>query len=106
MISSGCSLASAARTACSTSLASRTLRVSTCACSKPGEFGEGELAAMDMHAAELGAAMQGRKYLAGIEPASRVERAFEPLLLVEIELAEHFRHQIALLHADAVFAGQ
>src|SRR5271168_1141218 len=106
MISSGCSLASAARTACSTSLASRTLRVSTCACSKPGKFGEGELAAMDMHAAELSAAVQGRKHLAGIEQASRVERAFEPLLLVEIDLAEHFRHQIPFLDADAMLASK
>ena len=36
----------------------------------------------------------------------RVERAFQPLLLVEVDLRKHFRHQIALLDADAVLAGQ
>jgi len=34
-----------------------------------------------MHAAKLGAAMQRRKHLAGIEQALGVERAFQPLLL-------------------------
>src|SRR6202021_2080758 len=106
MISSGCSLASAARTACSTSLASRTFKISTRACSKPRKFRKGEIAAVDMHAAKLGAAMQGRKHLAGIEEALRVERAFQPLLLVEIDFAEHLRHQVALLDADAMFTGQ
>src|SRR4030088_1408983 len=106
MISSGCSLAIAARTTSSTSLASRTLGVSTRACSKPREFGKGHLAAMDVHAAQLGAAVQGRKYLAGIEQALRVERAFQPLLLVEIDLPEHLRHQVSFLDADAMFTGQ
>lgn len=61
---------------------------------------------MDVHAAELGAAVQGRKHLSGIEQALRVEGAFQTLLLVEVDLAEHFRHQIALLDADAVLAGE
>ena len=61
---------------------------------------------MDMHATQFGAAVQGWKYLAGIEQALRVEGAFQPLLLVEIDLAEHFRHQVALLDADAMFAGK
>src|SRR5882724_9985252 len=61
---------------------------------------------MHMHAAELGAAVQYRKHFSGIEQAVRIERAFQPLLLIEIDLAEHFRHQIALLDADAMFAGQ
>src|SRR6266446_9284584 len=74
--------------------------------SEPWQFGESELAAVDVHAAELGAAVQGRKYLAGVEQALGVERTFEPLLLVEIDLAEHFAHQVALLDADAMFAGQ
>src|ERR1035437_5487507 len=74
--------------------------------SKPRKVGEGELAAVDVHAAEFGAAVQGWKYLAGIEQALRVERAFQPLLLVEVDLAEHLRHQVALLDADAMFAGQ
>src|SRR5512140_1869734 len=46
------------------------------ACSKPRNIREGELAAMDMHAAQLGAAVQGRKHLARVEQALRVERAF------------------------------
>src|SRR4051794_23265837 len=87
-ISSGCSLARAARTACSTSHASRTLRVSTCT-SKSRQFRKRQLAAMDMDAAEFGAAVQGRKHLSRIEQALRVERAFQPLLLVEIDLVEH-----------------
>src|ERR1700738_4503719 len=61
---------------------------------------------MHMHAAEFGAAVQSREYLAGIEQALVVESAFEPLLVVEIGLREHRRHQIALLHANAVLAGQ
>src|SRR5437879_13043636 len=74
--------------------------------SKPRKFGESELAAMDVYATQFCAAMQGRKYLAGIEQALRVEGAFQTLLLVEVDLAEHFRHQIALLDADAVLAGE
>jgi hypothetical protein len=34
-----------------------------------------------MHAAEFGAAMQHREHLAGIEQPTRIEGAFEPLLL-------------------------
>ena len=61
---------------------------------------------MHVHAAELGAAVQRREHLAGIEQALVVEGAFEPLLLVEIDLGEHRRHQVALLDADAVLAGE
>src|SRR4029453_832646 len=74
--------------------------------SKPRKLRKCELAAVDMHAAKFGAAVQGREYLAGVEEALGVERAFKPLLLVEIDLAEHFAHQVALLDADAMFAGQ
>src|SRR5438105_3567140 len=63
-------------------------------------------ARMHVQAAELGAAMQGREHLAGVEQALGVEGAFEPLLLVQIDLGEHRRHQVALLDADAVLAGQ
>ena len=35
-----------------------------------------------------------------------VERAFQALLLVQIRLVEHHRHQVALLDAHAVLAGQ
>src|SRR5947209_1826674 len=106
MISSGCSLAIAARTASSTSLASRTFRLSTFTCSEPRQLGEGKLAGVDVHAAELSTAMQRWKHLAWIEQTLGVEGAFQPLLLVEIDLAEHFPHQVALLDADAVLAGQ
>src|SRR3954451_12705984 len=61
---------------------------------------------MHMDAAEFGAAMQGRKHFSGIEQALRVEGAFQPLLLVEIDLREHLAHEIALLDPDAVLAGQ
>src|SRR4030081_2253177 len=74
--------------------------------SKPWKVGKRELATMDMHATQFGAAVQGRKHLSRIEQALRVERAFQPLLLVEIDLAEHLRHQVALLDADAMFAGE
>src|SRR6185312_4303122 len=61
-------------------------------------------AMMDMEMAELGAAMQLRERLAGIEQPVRVEGAFDAKLLVEIACAEHRRHEIALLDADAVLA--
>src|SRR5450756_583534 len=63
-------------------------------------------AGMNVHAAEFGATVQGRKHLAGIEQALGVEGAFDPLLLVEVDLAEHLAHQVALLDADAMLAGQ
>src|SRR5882757_2799933 len=107
MISSGCSLAIAARTTCSTSLASRTFKVSTGApASEPRKVGKRQSAAMDMDAAEFGAAMQRRKHFSGIEQTLRVERAFQPLLLVEVDLREHLAHQVALLDADAMFTGE
>ena len=61
---------------------------------------------MHVHVPEFGAAMQPREHLAGIEQALGIEGALEPLLLVEIGLRELHRHQIALLDADAVLAGQ
>ena len=73
--------------------------------SKSRKVREGELAAMDVHAAQFSAPMQGRKHLAGVEKPLGIEGAFDPLLLVEIDLAEHFRHQVALFNADAVLAG-
>ena len=41
---------------------------------------------MHMHAAELGAAVQLREHLSGIEQVLRVEGAFHPLLLGEVVL--------------------
>src|SRR3954462_10327810 len=74
--------------------------------SKPWKVGKRELTAMDMHATEFGAAVQGRKHLSRVEQALRIERAFQPLLLVEIDIAEHLAHQIALLDPYPVLAGQ
>src|SRR3954452_20135892 len=59
-----------------------------------------------MHAAELGAAVQGRKHLSGIEQALCIEGAFQALLLVEVDLTEHLRHQIALLDTDPLLAAE
>ena len=67
---------------------------------------ERQPAAVHMNAAEFGAAVQRRKHLARIEKTLGVERAFQPLLLAEIGLAEHVRHQIPLLNAAAMLAGQ
>src|SRR5260221_2586046 len=61
---------------------------------------------MDMDAAELGAAMELREDLAGIEEPVGVEGAFKALLLIEIDRVEHDRHEVALLDADAVLAGE
>src|ERR1700759_5312660 len=73
---------------------------------EPGNIGKRQPAAVDVDAAEFGAAVQGRKHLSRIEQPLRVEGAFQPLLLVEIDLRKHLRHQIALLDADAMLAGQ
>src|SRR5262249_44074429 len=106
MSSSALSSASAHCTALSTSLASRGLRVSAIGENlEPRQTRERPPAGMHVQAAELGAAMQRREHLAGIEQALVVEGAFEPLLLVEIGLREHRRHQVAFLHPDAVLAG-
>ena len=50
--------------------------------------------------------MQGREHLAGVEQALVVEGAFQPQLLGEIDLVEHGRHQVALLDAHAMLAGE
>jgi hypothetical protein len=61
---------------------------------------------MHVHASELGASPQLRKHLARIEQMVGIESAFDPHLLVEVDLVEHFRHQVALLHPHSVLAGQ
>ena len=66
-----------------------TLLSERCTCrivSEPRNVGKRHAAGMHVHAAELGAAVQRRKHLAGIEQALVVEGAFEPLLLIEIGL--------------------
>ena len=61
---------------------------------------------MHMHSPEFGAAVQSRKNLSRIEQALFVERAFEPLLLIEIGFGKHYRHKIAFFHANTVLAGE
>src|ERR1700737_1870666 len=59
---------------------------------KSRQIGKCQLAAVDMDAAQFGAAMQRRKHFSGIEQALRIERAFQPLLLVQIDLGKHLAH--------------
>jgi hypothetical protein len=47
-----------------------------------------------------------REYLAGIEQRLVVEGALDAFLLGQVGLVEHGRHQVPLLGADAVLAGQ
>src|SRR5215510_5296569 len=74
--------------------------------SKPGNVGERQLVVMHEHAAQFGAAPELGEHLAGIEQMVGIEGALHPHLLVEVDLGELFAHQVALLDADAVFAGQ
>src|SRR5260370_20565165 len=74
--------------------------------SKPRKIGKRQLAGPHMHAAELGAPVECRKHLAGIEQAPLVERAFEALLLGQIKVRKHRRHQIALFDPDPTLPGQ
>jgi hypothetical protein len=50
--------------------------------------------------------MQRRENLTWIEQPLVVERAFKSLLLIEVGLGEHRRHQVALLDADAMLASE
>ena len=61
---------------------------------------------MNMHAAQLGAAAQHGKHLPWIQQQIGVKGAFESLLVRQVRFAEHLGHQVALLDADAVLAGQ
>src|SRR5690625_4129147 len=74
--------------------------------SESRDVGEGQLAAMDVHAAQFGAAVQLREDLARVQQVVRVERALHPLLLLEVDLVEHGGHEVALFHPYPVFAGQ
>src|SRR5690606_5544044 len=74
--------------------------------SEPRYVGEGERTAPDMHAAEFGTAKELRKYLPGIEEVLRIKRALHTHLVVEVDVGEHLRHQVPLLDADPVLAGQ
>ena len=64
------------------------------------------LIVVDMHAAQFGASVELGKHLARIEQVLLVEGAFDPLLLLQVRLREHFRHQVALFHTNSMFARQ
>ena len=46
------------------------------------------------------------KHLVRVEQPARIEGRLDAALLVQLARAELHRHQVALLHADAVLAGQ
>ena len=73
---------------------------------KPRQVGVGQTAGVDMQPAELGAAVQLREHLAGVQETVRVEGAFEALLLGEIHFVEHRAHQVAFLDPNPMFTGQ
>src|ERR1700680_4282644 len=80
MISSGSSCATAAATMSTSSLSSAGRKR---VISKPRQIRERDRAAMDVDAPELGAAVQLREDLAGVQQPGRVEGAFQALLLIE-----------------------
>src|SRR6202041_2819416 len=69
---------------------------------KSGNFRETHLAAMHLHPAEFYATTRRWKHFARIEEFLRVKRAFESLLLSEVDVGELIPHQIPLLDAHAV----
>src|SRR6516164_6136356 len=60
---------------------------------------------MHVHAAHLGAAMQRRDRLAGVEQPIRIERALDVLKALELAWRELHAHVAELLYTDAVLAG-
>jgi hypothetical protein len=56
---------------------------------EPWQLRTAEPAAVDVDVAELGAAVQLREDLAGIEDLGGVEGALHALLLVQVDLIEH-----------------
>src|SRR5882724_1820161 len=64
-----------------------------------------ELSAFHAHAAELGAAVQRRDVLAGMEQALGIEGALDALEALDLGRAELHAHLVDLLHAHAVLAG-
>src|SRR5258707_13380509 len=74
--------------------------------SEAWQVGKRDLARMHMHSAEFSATAELRKHLARIEQAVRIEGAFQPLLLIEVDLVEHRVHEIALLENDPLLPCQ
>jgi hypothetical protein len=61
---------------------------------------------MHVHPPQLRAPVQLREDLARVQDLVRVEGALHAHLLVQVALVEHLAHQVALLDADAVLAGE
>ncbi len=61
---------------------------------------------MDMQTPQFGATVQDGKNLTRVEKPFGVKGTFEPLLMFKIVFAKDLAHEIALFHADAMFAGQ
>src|SRR6185369_17944142 len=97
---SGSPAACAART-CSTIAAIASIAVAL----EPRQLGKREQAALDVHAAVLGAAHERRDDLAGVEPAAGIERALDRFHLRALGGRELHAHRRQLLDADAVLAG-
>src|SRR5580704_19531204 len=72
--------------------------------SEPGQVCERQAAGVHMHVTPLDASRGRRKYLAGIKQPRGVERTLQALLLCQITLGKHDRHQVALFHAHTMFA--
>src|ERR1700744_1278585 len=82
----------------------RPIRGSFIGRSESFELGKGEHAALDVHAAVLGAAVQRGDHLARIEQALRIERGLQREHLRTLGLGELHAHRVELLGADAVLA--
>src|SRR4029453_3861088 len=73
--------------------------------SKSRDVGVRKLAVMDVHLAELGAAVQRGPAFAGIEQRVRIERRLDRKETLELAGAELDAHLRQLLDPDAVLAG-
>src|SRR5438876_6029822 len=74
--------------------------------SEARQLGVRKSAGVDMQPAEFGTTVKFRKYLPRVEQPIRIEGAFQSLLMLQIGLAEHAAHQVALLDADAMLTGE
>ncbi len=61
---------------------------------------------MHVQPAQLRASMQHREHLARVQESCGIEGALQPLLVREVGFAELLAHEVALLHAHAVLAGE
>src|SRR5690606_141215 len=74
--------------------------------SEPRNVREGQLTAVDVHAAQFGTAVKLGKDLSRVQQMLGIEGALYPLLLLQVGLVEHRGHEVTLLHAHPMFAGQ